>query len=138
MRFEWMGKDVTAAIDKLRGKGLAAAGSHAARRLKEVLSVPARPRRIAVAGIRAKWVPPGTRYYVALTKATPGAPPRKLSGRGRASVGYEVSPGKTFVRVGTNVRYMAKHERKGHPWLVKTIIAISGELRAILGTEIKF
>jgi hypothetical protein len=137
MRFEWMGRDVTAEIEKLRGKGLVAAGIHATRRLKEVLSVPA-PRRIAVAGVRAKWVPPGTRYYVATTRATPGAPPRKLSGQLRRSVTYEVSPGKTFVRVGTNVVYARKLENGGHPWLLKTMIAIGPELAAILGKEVRF
>lgn len=49
--------------------------------------------------------------------ATPGAPPRKLSGRGRASVAREIDRTLLAGRVGTNVDYMGRHEYTGHPWL---------------------
>lgn len=51
------------------------------------------------------------RVYAA-TKATPGAPPRKLTGRGRASLTYRVveENGEPVGKVGTNVIYMPVHE----------------------------
>jgi hypothetical protein len=65
----------------------------------------------------------------------PGEPPRKQTGRGRASVTYEVDQATATARVGTNVDYMAHQERgtkRGlapRPWLrpafewLKTIIS---------------
>lgn len=85
-------------------------GADIARELKIVLSVPA-PRV------------PGSKPPRAATKAIPGAPPRKLSGRGRAAVSYRVertNDGVT-VWVGNNVVYMGHWEYNGHPWLRKTI-----------------
>lgn len=63
--------------ERLVGRGLYAAGLFYMGRVKELLSVPA-PRRL----VKSR---SGVSYYVATTPATPGAPPRKLSGRLRAS-----------------------------------------------------
>lgn len=133
--FSWYGGGVEEEIKKLAGKGLKAAAIHAVRRLKEALSIPA-PRRRATAGPKAKWVPPGTIYYVATTKATAGAPPRKLSGTLRRSVAYEVSEDGLTARVGTSVTYGKWLELRaagGHQWLLKTIVGIRDELATILG-----
>jgi hypothetical protein len=88
-------------------------GSEIVRELKTVLSVPA-PRV------------PGSNPPRAATRATPGAPPRKLSGRGRAAVVYEVEVKGDVVTVwiGNNVIYMRVHEQGNHQWLVKTIEAM--------------
>lgn len=85
-------------------------GALLVRELKVVLSVPA-PRV------------PGSSPPRAATKATPGAPPRKLSGRGRAAVVYRVEPTADGVTlyVGNNVIYMRVHEQGNHKWLLKTI-----------------
>jgi hypothetical protein len=81
--------------------------------LKKILSVPA-PRKVSkITG----------RVYAA-TKATPGAPPRKLTGRGRASVSYTVDKDKLVAVVGTNVIYMPVQEFKlNHKWVVPTMAA---------------
>lgn len=86
-------------------------GSEVTRELKVVLSVPA-PRRRTKSG-----------NYVATVKATPGAPPRKLSGRGRAATSYYVerTPNGAVLYVGNNVIYMRVHEQGNHKWLKKTI-----------------
>lgn len=49
------------------------------------------------------------RVYAA-TKATPGAPPRKLTGRMRASLSYKVDKVLLNATVGTNVIYAPVHE----------------------------
>lgn len=89
-----------------------AVGSTIIVELFKVLSVPA-PHYISKSG-----------RYVATVKATPGAPPRKLSGVGRASLQKFVERNADDITlwVGTNNIYMAAHERKGnHVWLYKTI-----------------
>lgn len=82
--------------------------------------------------------------YAATTAATIGAPPRKLSGRGRASMTYEMHPVQLRARVGTNVPYMGKHEggkyrRIGgglHPFLYPTFLQHQRKIvRMIMGLE---
>ncbi len=81
--------------------------------LKKILSVPA-PRKVAKTS---------GRVYAA-TKATPGAPPRKLTGRGRASVLYTVDKEELVAVIGTNVVYMPVHEfRTNHKWVEPTLAA---------------
>ncbi len=65
-------------VEAAAGKGLNAAIRFLASRVKETLSVPAPRRRVKARN--------GDIYYVATTKATPGAPPRMLSGRMRGSI----------------------------------------------------
>lgn len=83
--------------------------------VKETLSVPA-PRRRAQSRN-------GTIYYRATTPATKGAPPRKLSGRLRASIGYQILPQQFIAKVGTNVVYGRRHEYGTHPYLAVTLQA---------------
>jgi hypothetical protein len=143
VNFAWMGKDVSDELRKYAAKGIRAAGIHATRRLKEVLSVPAPRRRVKFRAYRQ-----GTRHaayievikYVATVHATYGAPPRKLSGTLRRSITYEfvsstIVEGQA-VRVGTNVFYGRDLELVTpgkHQWLVKTIKAIANELAYIIG-----
>lgn len=67
--------------------------------LKKMVSVAA-PRKVSKK----------TGRVYAATKATPGAPPRKLTGRGRASLAYKVDKVLLTATVGTNVIYMPVHE----------------------------
>src|SRR5678809_1713062 len=116
-------------IRRLEGRRLKRAGAVAARRMKYVLSVPA--PRVRVLAKRGKYR--GSYYYRATTPATPGAPPRKLSGRGRASVTYEVNEEQLTVRLGSNVIYMARHERGNHKWARVALEQARIEIKAILG-----
>ena len=68
--------------------------------LKQIVSTPA-PRKVSKK----------TGRVYAATKATPGAPPRKLTGRGRTSLAYKVAKDALEASVGTNVIYMRKHEK---------------------------
>ena len=158
--FAWYGGPVSAEVNALANRGLRAAAIHATRRLKEVLSIPA-PRRRVVRTVRrtvrerlraalaGRFLGAEQRVidYVATTRATPGAPPRKLSGRLRASITWEIQTipvrlanyilvNEMTARVGTNVKYGRKLEfayGKSHEWLLKTILGIRHELAVILG-----
>lgn len=94
--------------------------------LKLIVSVPA-PRRVAKSG----------RIYAA-TKATPKAPPRKLTGRGRASISYQIDRGELVAKVGTNVLYMRVHEQSPpgveglHQWVVPTMAANHAKYERLL------
>jgi len=84
--------------------------------LKKIVSVAA-PRKVSKK----------TGRVYARTKATPGAPPRKLTGRGRASISYRIDKPELVARVGTNVLYMRVHEQSPpgtpglHQWVVPTM-----------------
>lgn len=85
-----------------------------------------------VVGVQAPYRISKTGRYVATVAATPGAPPRRLSGVGQASLQKFVERGADTVTlwVGTNLIYMAKHERaKNHVWLYKTIHSMEPSLQ---------
>jgi hypothetical protein len=111
---------------KLRGvlvARLAAAGAMCVTELKHVLSVPA-PTRVAKSGRR-----------YATTPATPGAPPRKVTGIGRAAVTFLIDPVALTCRVGLRLNYMKKHElseRHPHKWLHPTLARLSPRIAAKL------
>ena len=115
---------------RLAGLGVKAAAIHLSRRVKEVLSVPA-PRR------RARSARTGVPTWRATLPAAPGAPPRKLSGRLRASVAYEADEREGEARVGTNVVYGRRHELGDHPFLVPALEASLGELAVIIGRAVR-
>jgi phage gpG-like protein len=101
-----------------------------AAKLKETLSVPAPRKRVLSRR--------GVYYYRATTPATPGAPPRKLSGRLRASITRQTleTPQGPVGRVGTNVVYARRHERGTHPFLAPTLAAHAAEITAAMQREL--
>lgn len=102
---------------------LAKAAAYTAKELKLTVSVPA-PRRVSKHGRPYATVP-----------ATPGAPPRKLSGRGRASIAWMIDKAKKVARAGVGTIYMPRHERTGHPWVGPTLGRIRDGVLAILGGQ---
>lgn len=96
---------ITAEVTRSAGKGLLAARLFLTARVKETLSVPAPRKKIPGGGYRAT------------TRATKGAPPRKLSGRLRTSVtGQTVSPTEEIIGASArgdppqNFNYPRYHE----------------------------
>src|SRR5688500_778763 len=89
---------------------LARCASHAANEMKKTVSVPAPRKKAKKSG----------RVY-ATVKATPGAPPRKLTGRGRAGIAWRLIAGELASEVGINVFYMGRHERENHKWVKPTL-----------------
>jgi phage gpG-like protein len=122
-------EQIIAEAERLTGRGVEAAMYFFAARVKEVLSVPA-PRRTVIAK-------DGTRYYRAATKAAPGAPPRKLSGRLRTSIATEFDPVRGVGRVGSNVAYARRQEFNGHPFLMPTFEANRDNISRIIGSELR-
>lgn len=107
----WTGDKLRAQIERGAGRGVQAAAVFLVGRLKEVLSVPA-PRKL-VHGRSGS-------YYRATVPATPGAPPRKLSGKLRANANWRMI-GKTKAKVGFNLKYAKPLEKRmGHAYLAPT------------------
>lgn len=101
--------DLIKRLEKSLVRGLTKGCIHMANETKKLISVPA-PRRRVVAR-------DGSIYWRATTPATPGAPPRKLSGNLRRSVAYIVDQNEFVGKIGTNVNYGRFLEYRNHPWL---------------------
>lgn len=106
-------------------KGLKAATIWIASKVKELISVPA-PRAL----VKPKF---GAPYYRATERATPGAPPRKLSGELRRSIAWEMRSNDTVGRIGTNKVYARPLEESGHTFLTLAIQMYAGEIKTIMG-----
>lgn len=74
----------------------------------------------------------GVMYYRAITKASPGTPPRKLSGRLRSSITWRWSADGKSIEVGTNVFYGQILEEGNHPFLLPTLQEERNRLAEIL------
>ena len=125
---------IQAQVVRAAGKGLMAAAIFLAARVKETMSEPAPRKRTPGGGYRAT------------TRATPGAPIRKLSGRARGSV-FRRQISDTQVAVGTNAKsdkgfnYPKYHERpmRGqsgsgkHRFIAPTVRQYRAELARIIG-----
>jgi phage gpG-like protein len=81
----------------------------------------------------------GKNIYGAFPSA-PGEPPRKQTGRLRASVTHEVDRAKLTARVGTNVKYARVLEFGGkhiapRPWLRRALAESQSRIKEILGLK---
>lgn len=136
--FKWNETKVVSDFKRSVGRGIEAAAIFLANRIREFLSVPA-PRKIVTSR-------DGVRYYRATTKATPGAPPRKLSGALRRSVGWIILERKVAARVGIFGgkelkhqepgqvgKYARRHERTNHKFISVMIELWRPQLEYIIG-----
>lgn len=135
-------------VERSAAKGLNAARIFLTSRVKETLSVPAPRRAVKSLG--------GAVYYVATVRATPGAPPRKLSGKLRSSVTSHMETPYRAV-IGANARgrptkkypkgfpYPKYHEVKQpefkasgrHKYIAPTAHRYKKELATIVGQQVK-
>jgi len=97
--------------------GLTAGVIFLTNQVKKKISEPAPRKRVK--GKRGK--KKGVIYYRATTPATPGAPPRKLSGTLRQRVNYRIEPDGSGAVIGAYTPYAARLEYEGHPYLADTI-----------------
>ena len=116
---------VAAEVKRRAGQGLKAATIFLPSRIKEILSVPA-PRVL----VKPKF---GAPYYRATTPATPGAPPRKLSGQLRRSIAWEMRQADTVGRVGTNMVYARRLEAQGHRFQTLAVEMYQNDIKTIKG-----
>jgi phage gpG-like protein len=124
---DWNGPEAVAYVRKRTVKWITVACLAVERRAKVLLSV-------AGTG-QGK----GKNRVYGANPSKPGEPPRKQTGRLRASVTHEVDPDRLTGRVGTNVEYGRHLElgtRRGllpRPWLRRAFAESMGEIRAALG-----
>lgn len=108
--FQWHGPEAKAHVEAIYRRQLTAACIVLRDRAKELISEPAPPPSL------------------------PGEPPHKRTGRGRASVAYEVSG--LVGRVGTNVKYLRWLELgtlrvAARPWLRRALRESQAQITAI-------
>jgi phage gpG-like protein len=125
-----------AALDHVRGRAvswLRRAAIAVRRRAAELLSVPGTAARVRGTKRHRK----GSRITGAV-RSLPGEPPRKQTGRLRASVTYEVDEQALTARVGTNVkygRYLELGTRRGiapRPWLRRALAECQSRIMGFL------
>lgn len=125
----WDDAKIREEVRRAAGRGLRAGAIFLTNRLKELLSESAPRKRVL--GKRGKMA--GLSYYRATTRALTGAPPRKLSGRFRASQTYEVSGDGLTARIGNNAVQGRRLEDLAHPYLSVLIERFGAELGQIIG-----
>lgn len=135
-RLDWHGDEAMAHVRARAVRGLARAAITVARRAKELLSVAGTAVRTGAGRGKRK----GSRVYGAV-RSKPGEPPRKQTGRLRASVTYEVDEKTLTARVGTSLKY-GKHlelgTRKGlapRPWLRRALAECRAKIMQLLAGD---
>ena len=132
-------------VQSAAGKGVEAAAVFLAARLRECVSVPAPKKRVVSRS--------GDIRYTATVKATPGAPPRMVSGALRRGITHAVKlppgnhqhqSGMKVVTVGVMARSKRgfnypKHleTRTSHKFIAPTIHRYRAEIRKIVGAAVK-
>jgi hypothetical protein len=123
-----------AAMEYARGRAvqfLTRAAIEVDRRVKELLSIPGTAFAIGK-GQRGK-------RKQDVVRSKPGEPPRKQTGQGRASYGYEVDAKSLIARVGTNLKKMkdlelgTKRGLKPRPHLRRALFEMKGRVNELLG-----
>ncbi len=119
----WRSRNVKISFDiaKAKQKALKQAEERAKRLAEKVVRELKR-----VVGVQARTRITKSGRVVAVDRATPGAPPRRVTGRGQESIDFRVT--KANVIFGA-VWYMLHLEKNGHPWLRKTIAKVMKESR---------
>jgi phage gpG-like protein len=122
----WHGPE---AMDHVRGRAVqfvTRAAIEVQRRAKELLSVAGSGRK------KGRKAGPAVH-------SRPGEPPRKQTGRLRASVTHDVDAASLTARVGTNVeygKYLELGTKRGiapRPWLRRALAEMQGRVNELLG-----
>jgi len=125
MTVEWNGDKAAEHVNGKLVRVLTRAAITVRRRAAELLSVSGTGR------VKGKQTGP-------VVRSQPGEPPRKQTGRLRASVTHEVDAATLTARVGTNVEY-GKHLELGtkrglapRPWLRRALLEVKGRVDELL------
>jgi hypothetical protein len=131
----WTPAEVEKEAKRLTGRGIEAAARLFANLVRQTLSIPAPPARYKTSrvGRRGRIIQPRR----AATPATPGAPPRRVTGRLRGSIAVEFNPVTNSARVGTNVVYGRRLELGDHKYLLPTLQANLAALTQVAGMVIE-
>ena len=135
MSVEWHGDAAMAHVRRNAVTFLTRAAIEVARRAKELLSVAGSGRSSVGRGSGGRF----KSVQGPSTHSRPGEPPRKQTGRLRASVAHEVDAGNLRAAVGTNVEY-GRHLELGtsrglapRPWLRRALADTQGRVNSLLG-----
>lgn len=124
-KVEWRGDDAKRRAHALAVQVLTRICILVVNRAKELLSVPGTGK------VKGKKAGP-------VVHSAPGEPPRKQTGRGRASVTYEIDEANLEARAGTNVEYMRHQELgtkrgiKPRPWLRRAVAEVQAQIGALV------
>lgn len=128
---EWHGDDALAMVRK-RAVGFIRRACYAVKaRAKELLSIPGTAQGRDGKG--------KFKRITGAVRSAPGEPPRKQTGRLRASVDVEVDDASMTGRVGTNVKYGkdlelgTKRGIKPRPWLRRALAEEQTKVNDLLG-----
>jgi HK97 gp10 family phage protein len=130
----WHGDAARDHVRERLAKGLWRAAQAVERRARELLAVSGTAQATGL-GRRRK----GSRIYGA-ARSAPGEPPRKQTGRLRASVTSEVDEGALEARVGTNINdppyprwlELGTGKMAPRPWLRRALAEVQGQIMQIL------
>ena len=117
----WNAAEIEKKVEDQLQQNIVRAAIHLKNAMQATLNVQA-PRRLS------------GRRWVATTAASPGAPPRRVSGFGRGSVSFRIDvPGRkaSLVAVG----YLVRLETRGHPWIQPTLEKEAGALAKLMAGE---
>jgi len=109
----WTPREIQVMAENQAGEGLKACAKFFQTVLRQTISVQA-PYVVHFSKT-------GKPSYRALTKATPGAPPRRVSGNLMRRVAMDFDDANNVAYVFTDVDYGAKHEKGDHPWMLPTL-----------------
>jgi hypothetical protein len=142
-KLEWYGEEIRAQVRAEMRRRVEACAILVTNRAKELLSVPGTGQRIASRKVRLRGGSTrllrkrSTRYGFA--PSAPGEPPRKQTGRLRASVTRAIEG--LVARVGTNLDYgrwleLGTRLVDSRPWLRPAFLACLPQIHAILTAPI--
>jgi len=124
----WNPEELDRQVMAMARKGVVAGCIFLKGRIRETVSEPAPRKRVL--GKRGKLA--GVLYYRATAPAIRGAPPRKLSGRYRSTIDYQVASNGLTGRIGSNAVQARRLEQDGHPHLQVTLDRARDELAQVM------
>ncbi len=134
MTVEWHGDAAMAHVRRNAVRFLTRAAIEVERRAKELLSVAGSGRSSVGRGAGGRF----RSVQGPVTRSSPGEPPRKQTGRLRASVTREIDEANLSAAVGTNVEY-GRHLELGtkrgilpRPWLRRALADMQGRINSLL------
>src|SRR5262249_15403283 len=133
MSVDWNGAAARKFIRGEAAKALSRAAISVKNRAKILLSVAGKGKGSGGRDSKGRFLS-GT-----VTRSKPGEPPRKQTGRLRASVAHEVDDAGLAARVGTNVKYgkwLELGTKRGllpRPWLRRALAEVRSRIDEILG-----
>ena len=124
----WNGEELDRQMQAAARRGVVAGCIFLKDKIREAVSVPAPRKRVL--GRRGRFA--GVLHHRATEPATPGAPPRKVTGRYRSTIDYQVAGDGLSGRIGSNAVQARRLEEGGHPHIRITLERNRDELAQVM------